>query len=65
MAKSAWVDGNECIACGQCVDNLPQVFRFGADGKSECYNSSGATEEEIQTVMDNCPVGCIKWKELP
>jgi ferredoxin len=64
MAKEVWVDKEECISCGLCVDNLPDVFRYDDNGKAEAYNSSGASEDEIESeAIDQCPVGCIHWKE--
>ncbi len=64
MAKSPWVDKEVCISCGICVSNVPEVFRFDDDGKAECYDPTGASEEEIQTgAIDACPVSCIQWRE--
>lgn len=64
MARTPWVDKDECISCGICKDNCPGVFRLDAQGKSECYNPQGASEEEIQTkAIDLCPVSCIFWEE--
>jgi ferredoxin len=34
------------------------------NGKAECFDSSGATEAEIESeAIDVCPVSCIHWKE--
>jgi ferredoxin len=64
MAKTPWVDKNECIGCGLCVSNCPDVFRMGTDDKAECFDASGATEEAIQSgAIDSCPVSCIHWQE--
>lgn len=64
MAKTAWVDKDECIACELCVTNCPGAFRMGEDGKAECYNSDGEKEEDIQSnAIDACPVACIHWNE--
>ena len=63
MAKSVWVDQDECISCGHCSDVAPEVFRFAGNGKSEAYNQNGAGEEKIQEAIDSCPVSCIHWKE--
>ncbi len=64
MAKKPWVDQDVCISCGLCVDNVPEVFRMADNGKAECYNPDGATEDEIQSgAIDVCPVECIHWKE--
>jgi ferredoxin len=63
MAKEPFVDQDMCISCGLCIDNLPSVFRFGDNGKAECYDPTGAAEEDIQQqAMDICPVSCICWK---
>lgn len=64
MAKEPWVDQDVCISCGLCVSNVPDVFRFAENGKAECYDSSGASEEEIQSgAIDVYPVSCIHWRE--
>lgn len=64
MAKAPSVDKDECIGCELCVSNCPGVFRMDEDGKAECFDASGATEEEIQSeAIDACPVSCIHWQE--
>jgi len=64
MAKVVWVDQDECISCGLCIANVPDVFRFAGNGKAECYDPNGAPEEDIQTnAIDICPVSCIRWQE--
>lgn len=64
MAKSPYVDKEECTSCGLCVDNLPDVFRMDEDDLAECYNAEGASDEEIQEeAIDICPVECIHWKD--
>ena len=64
MNKKPWVDQDECISCGLCIDNLPGVFRFADNGKAECFDPNGAPEEQIQRdAIDACPVSCIHWKE--
>ncbi|GFE58223.1 ferredoxin [Geobacter sp. AOG1] len=62
MARSVWVDREECISCGLCVSLLPEVFRFEG-GKSDAYAPTGAPEEKIQECVDGCPVGAIHWKD--
>jgi ferredoxin len=63
LAKAPRVNKNECCGCGLCVQSLPSVFRLTPDGVSEVYASDGATKEEIQRVMDDCPVLCVHWVE--
>lgn len=61
MPKVPYVDQDSCISCGLCVSVCPGVFRFNGAGKSECYNPEGATESEIQSAIDGCPVQAISW----
>ncbi|OHB44067.1 MAG: ferredoxin [Planctomycetes bacterium GWC2_49_10] len=62
--KTAYVDQDECISCGLCISNLPDVFRFADNDKAECYNPTGASEDDIQSEgIDACPVSCIHWRE--
>lgn len=64
MAKAAWVNQDECISCGLCAENVPGAFRFADNGKAECFDPAGASEDEIQSgAIDVCPVQCIHWKE--
>lgn len=63
MAKKPWVDKDECIGCEMCVNTCPGVFRMDEDGKSECFDPTGASEEDIQSAIDLCPVSCIHWQE--
>lgn len=63
MARSFYVDEDECIGCGACVDSCPDVFRMTDDNVAEVYNLEGASEEEVQDAMDACPVTCIHWED--
>jgi len=63
MARQVIVNQDECISCGMCIDNLPDVFRFNDIGKAECFDSGGASEDDIQKdAIDICPVSCIHWE---
>jgi len=64
MAKTPWVDKEECISCELCVINCPDVFRMDEDNKAECFNPEGSSEDDIQaSAIDACPVSCIHWKD--
>lgn len=63
MAREPYVDENECTGCELCVDTLPEVFEMTDDDVSHVYNPSGASEDKIQEVMDDCPAECIHWTE--
>jgi len=62
MAREVYVDENECTGCELCVDRLPEVFEMTDEGLSRVHNSAGASENDIQEVIDNCPAECIHWK---
>lgn len=63
MARNVYVDQDECISCGACVDTCPDVFRMNDDNLAEVYNPNGASEDEIQEAIDSCPVECIHWED--
>ncbi|WP_224985059.1 ferredoxin [Geomonas agri] len=64
MARRPWVDKEQCISCGICIANCPQVFRFDSHGKSECFDPAGAAEDVIQAqAVELCPVSCISWED--
>ena len=63
MSREVYVDKSECTSCGQCADDLPEVFRLDDDDIAEVHNPEGASEEEIQEEIDACPGECIHWKD--
>jgi ferredoxin len=63
MAKSVYIDQEECIGCGACVDSCPDVFAMNDDNVAEIVSDGSASEEEIQDAIDSCPVECIHWKD--
>jgi len=63
QARIPYVDKNECIGCGVCVETVPGVFRFDGDMKAEVFDPAGEPGENIQEAMDLCPVACIHWRE--
>ena len=64
MAKVPWVDKDQCISCGLCISYVPGVFRLDDEGRAECFNPDGASEEEIRKyALRMCPVQCIHWRE--
>ncbi len=63
MAKNLYVDAEECIGCGACVDSCQDVFSMNEDDIAEISKPETASEEEIQDAIDACPVECIHWEE--
>ena len=62
MARKPYVDEDVCIGCELCVNTVPEVFRMRDDSIAEVYDPAGASEEQIQEAIDNCPVSCIHWE---
>ena len=63
MAKIPYVDQDECTGCGLCEEVCPEVFQLNEDDISVVHNSGGASEEQIQEAIDECPVECIHWQD--
>lgn len=63
MEKVPYVDQGMCISCEICINNLPDVFHLADNGKAECFDPAGASEEDIQLqAIDLCPTTCISWE---
>ena len=55
--KVKW-DDKICIHAGECVKNLPSVFKV-VDEKF-VIDESGASEDEVKRVVGLCPSGALK-----
>ena len=63
MSKSPYLDSEVCIGCETCTRICPNVFHMVSEHQAAIHNPTGATEEEIEEAMDNCPVACITWED--
>ncbi len=63
MGKDVFVDQDECTSCGQCADNLPEVFEMDDDDLAFVLDKDAGDEEAIQEEIDQCPGECIHWKD--
>lgn len=63
MARTPYIDQDECVGCGNCEETCSEVFRLNDDGVAEAYDPEGAAEDTIQEVIDSCPVECISWED--
>ncbi len=61
MAKVPIIDEDLCTGCELCVETCPDVFSM-EDEIAVVFNPDGASEEEIQEAIDNCPVEAIDWQ---
>ncbi len=53
--KMAYVIGNDCIACGTCIDECP----VGAISEGDIYSINADACTECGTCADVCPSGAI------
>jgi ferredoxin len=63
MAKEVVIDRDECTSCGQCADDLPDVFAMDDDDIATVVAGHAGSEDDIQEEIDACPGECIAWKE--
>jgi ferredoxin len=64
MSKAVYIDEEECIGCGSCVEICPEVFQMQeGDEKAQVIKSEVGPEDLIQEAIDTCPVSCIHWEE--
>lgn len=54
--KVNW-DEKTCVHAGECVKNLPNVFKV-EDGKF-VIDQSAASDEEIRATVSKCPSGAL------
>ena len=62
MAKAPFIDPDLCTGCELCVETVPDVFQMEGD-VATVTDPEGASEEEIQEAIDNCPVEAITWQD--
>ncbi len=63
MAKSFYIETEECIGCESCVGIAPGAFAFDeSTNKARVTNIDGEPEETIQEAIDTCPAHCIHWE---
>ncbi len=62
MAKTPAIDADLCTGCELCVETCSDVFEMEGE-LAVVSNPTGASEDEIQEAIDNCPVEAIIWQD--
>ena len=61
---TVYIDEDECLGCGTCVELCPEVFELNEDTeKAEVIMPEGGPQDEIEDAIDNCPAACIFEKD--
>jgi ferredoxin len=64
LSKAVYLDAEECIGCGSCVEICPEVFQMQeGEEKALVIKPAGGPEDLVQEAMDTCPVSCIHWED--
>jgi len=58
--KVKW-DDKICIHAGECVKNLPSVFKVV--NEKFVIDETGASEDEVKHVVGLCPSGALKVED--
>ncbi len=62
MAKTVYIETEECVGCESCVEMCPDVFGFDDDNeKAFVKMEQGGDEACIQEAIETCPSECIHW----
>jgi ferredoxin len=61
--KKLHVSNDMCIGCGACIAMDPDHFDFSDEGFSVVKSNDNITDE-IESVVECCPVGAIHLDEV-
>ena len=59
----AFVDREECVSCGACVEICPEVFQFEGDKAEAIGEVTESNKENVEEAIDTCPVSAISLEE--
>jgi ferredoxin len=64
MGNIPFIEIEECVGCGSCVEICPEVFALNESlEKAQVINPGKCPEEKLNEAIDICPVHCIHWEE--
>lgn len=61
--KIPTIDLSLCTLCELCTDGSPSVFKLNESGYIEVADLSEYPEDEVDSVIKNCPADCVSWEE--
>ena len=59
------VERDNCIGCGFCEGNCPEVFQLDDEGISSviCDNCDNVDKAKVKETAEGCPTSAIKVEE--
>ena len=57
--EGPWYVDNNCISCGLCVSEAPEVFKMSDDEMAYVYKQAPAEDSAALSAMESCPVEAI------
>ncbi|NOY68288.1 MAG: ferredoxin [Deltaproteobacteria bacterium] len=64
MSKKVYIETDECVGCGSCVELCPEEFGFDDEvEKAFVRTPEGGSEQCIDEAIEACPVECIHREE--
>ncbi|WP_431162999.1 ferredoxin [Flagellimonas beolgyonensis] len=59
VSKVAWVESDECTSCNDCINAVPNVFKYNSNKQAHVHNPKGDTFAKIVAAAEKCPAMCI------
>ncbi|MBB4198020.1 pyruvate ferredoxin oxidoreductase [Rhodoblastus sphagnicola] len=67
--EPVWVDSPDCTACGECIDQAPNVFVYNASKQVTVKDPKGNKFSDIVKSAEKCPAECLHpgmpWEQEP
>lgn len=65
MNKNLYINDNECVQCGQCVEIAPEFFDIDdtAAFTKKTITEQDENNELLKQAIQECPQLCIHWKQ--
>ncbi|MEC7772079.1 MAG: ferredoxin [Bacteroidota bacterium] len=59
VSKVAWVESDECTSCNDCINAVPNVFKYNSNKQAHVHNPKGDKYAKIVAAAEKCPAMCI------
>ncbi|WP_437399539.1 ferredoxin [Flagellimonas lutimaris] len=59
VSKVAWVESDDCTSCNDCINAVPNVFKYNSNKQAHVHNPKGDKYSKIVAAAEKCPAMCI------